>query len=362
MKIITTAEALTAALKLGFKPDVGKTIPILGYVKVSANQVESTNLDNFTTAPLAAKGTGEVLLPYKQTLEVLNKEKGPLEIEFDVKQKVKKGAPEPHAQTALTVNGSTFKFDAMSKTNFPAFPEPAKIDIALDGKEFKTLLTRCLFAISHEESRYTLNGALLITTKDMLRMVATDGHRLSVAELPMKADAGLKILIHVDALEYLKTRLGDTVEIGATEAYVTIRTNGISLLTRRLAGQFPNWEAVMPRELPIKASVTETAAILPALVRVAKCADSRSGCVKWNFGNLATIIKAESSEHGSAEATLPIAIKSKDQLTIGLNSGYVISFLKAIGNVPFEIGAKDSQSGVQFSVDNFRHVVMPMRT
>lgn len=361
MKIITTAEALTAALKLGFKPDSGRTIPILAYVKVSPKGVVATNLDNFTLVPLAGKGKGDVLLPYKQTLDVLNKEKGPLVIEWGTEKKAKKGAPEPQEQVALTVNGSTFKFDIMKPVNFPKFPEPAKTAITIDGKEFKTLLTRCLFAISHEESRYTLNGALLATSAGLLRLIATDGHRLSVTELSMKVEEGIKLLIPCGTLEYLKTRIGETIEIGYDDNTLTIRTNDIALISRRLMGQFPNWEAVMPTALPITATVTETEKIIPTLTRVAKCADSRSGCVKWTFGNRATVIKAVSSEYGEAQATIPIAINSKTQVAIGINSEYVIDFLKAIGNVPFEIGMKDPQSSVLFSVDNFKHIVMPMR-
>ncbi len=348
MKIITTAEALRSALNLGMRPERKATIPILTYVKVSAQQIISTDLDQWTLVPLDGKGAGQVMLPYRQIIDMLKGLKGPLEIEFGSKKLGKK--------VSLTIGGSTFMLDEMSTANFPKFPEPAKTTLKIDGPTFKTMLTRCFFSISDQESRYTLNGALLETARDILRMVATDGHRLSLVEIPMEDAPKFQALIPRAALDYLKTRIGDVVEVGMTEKDLTIRTGDIVMMSRKLTGQFPNWQAVMPTTLPIKVRVDDN--IYTALERIAKSADSRSGCVRWAFGPQTTI-SATSSERGTATATLPIS--SPTRIVFGANAEFIMQFLKAIGNVPFEFALRDPQSAAMLSVENFKYLVMPMR-
>ena len=365
MKIITTAEALVAALKQSMAPEKKSPIPILSYAKVTAEDVTVTDLDESTVVPLKAKGKGTVMLNVRQVLDVLNKETGVLEIEFNELKQVSTASRMKVVESdrvKLSVNGCVFAFDRMIPANFPQLPPISTTLLTIDGKEFKKLLTRTMFAISNEESRYTLNGALLITFQDEVKMIATDGHRLSVATLPMKGPGEFKGIIRRAALNYLKSRIGDTVEIGQDEHTQTFRTGGITLFSRRLTGTFPTWEAVLPRdkEQKMKVLVKSPSAVASIITRVAKCADERSGCIKLRFG-LDSQVSASSSERGSATAPLDIHV-SENMPAIGVNNEYILEFIKAIGDEPFEISMKDSQSPLLLSMENFQYVVMPMRT
>ena len=120
----------------------------------------------------------------------------------------------------------------------------------------KTLIARTIFAISNEESRYTLNGALLVIKAESLAMVATDGHRLSYVEKPNETLEGIsgekRVLIPRKALQELQQLLNNTevekVEFADDEHMLFFRVGHRTLSTRKLSGQFPNFEAVMPRD------------------------------------------------------------------------------------------------------------------
>jgi DNA polymerase-3 subunit beta len=358
MKITTTAESFLAAMK-DMRVEKKTTIPVLTYVKLSGNTLTATDLDMWEVSTFEAKGSGEFLIPYKQAMNVLAGETGPLTIEFTPIKKSKN--PKESVDTAsvkLTVNGCEFKFDSPSIANFPNVPDAAPTTLTFDGKEFRKLLDRVRFTISHEESRYTLNGALFTTGRDVFRMIGTDGYRMSYTELPMEGAPEFKALIPTCALDYLKSRSNGKVEIGRNEHEATFRTGNVTMIVKLLNGQFPNWEAVLPRESPIKAKVTGN--ILANLTKVSKCADERSGAVKFEFRTgEESFMSAESIDSGSAKA--PLAVVSDGNLTIGLNSGYMMEFLKIAGDAEIEIGLRDSQSAVLFQTDGWKYVAMPMR-
>ena len=117
------------------------------------------------------------------------------------------------------------------------------------------MIAKTIFAISNEESRYTLNGALLILKAESLAMVATDGHRLAHIEKTGETLANVtgekKILIPRKALSELAGLLATTeethVEFADDDSTLFFRIGARTLTSRKLTGQFPNYEAVMPR-------------------------------------------------------------------------------------------------------------------
>jgi DNA polymerase-3 subunit beta len=286
---------------------------------------------------------------------------------------------------------SNTKMVGMARANYPQVPEfPAVATTSISALALKTLITRTIFAISNEESRYTLNGALLVIKAESLAMVATDGHRLSYVEKPNEILEGIsgekRVLIPRKALQELqqllvaaeaerdaeekknpKTGLPPlTVEFADDEHTLFFRLGYRTLSTRKLSGQFPNFEAVMPRD-NTKFAVVRSSELSAAIQRVAQFADERSGAIRLRLEGNELKISSSSTESGESEDTIDTPY-SGDPIMVGFNSTYILDFLKALGNEgEVRLEFKDSQSAGQMRPEDpdaeykYRYVLMPMR-
>jgi DNA polymerase III subunit beta len=270
---------------------------------------------------------------------------------------------------------SNTKMVGMARANYPQVPEfPAVATATLPHLALKTLITRTIFAISNEESRYTLNGALLILKPESLAMVATDGHRLAFVEKPNETLEGVsgekRVLIPRKALSELQQLLSasedEKVEFADDEHTLFFRVGYRTLSTRKLSGQFPNFEAVMPRDNS-KFAVVRSSEFSAAIQRVAQFADERSGAIRLRLEGNELKISANSTESGESEDTIDTPY-SGEPIAVGFNSVYILDFLKALnheGEVRLEF--KDSQSAGQLRPEDpeaeykYRYVLMPMR-
>src|SRR5258707_1520826 len=170
-----------------------------------------------------------------------------------------------------------YKLVGMAKENFPALPAMPHVLVGIPATLLEGLISKTKFAISMEESRYTLNGGLLILKPDTLAMVATDGHRLALAETDHKL-AGLngevKVLIPkkgLDEVEKLSVAAGSeaAIEFAKDESHLFFQVGHRLLISRILTGQFPNYEAVLPRDNN-KTVVLERAELSDAVRRVSQ--------------------------------------------------------------------------------------------
>src|SRR6202044_3038357 len=149
------------------------------------------------------------------------------------------------------------------------------------------MVSKTIFAISNEESRYTLNGALLVLKAESMAMVATDGHRLAHIEKLGETLEGIsgekKTLIPRKALSELSSLLGstdsETLEFADDDQTLFFRVGGRVLTSRKLTGQFPNYEAVLPRDNN-KFVIVRSEDLMASILRVAQFADERSGAIK----------------------------------------------------------------------------------
>src|SRR6202453_3287352 len=208
---------------------------------------------------------------------------------------------------------SNTKMVGMARANYPQVPEfPSMAATSISTLALKTLIARTIFAISNEESRYTLNGALLVIKAESLAMVATDGHRLSYVEKPNELLEGIsgekRVLIPRKALQELQQLLSavdeDTkVEFADDEHTLFFRVGHRTLSTRKLTGQFPNFEAVMPRD-NTKFAVVRSSELSAAIQRVAQFADERSGAIRMKLEDNELKISANSTESGESEDTI----------------------------------------------------------
>ena len=271
---------------------------------------------------------------------------------------------------------SNTKMVGMARANYPQVPEFPTIAVtSISHIALKTLIARTIFSISNEESRYTLNGALLVIKAESLAMVATDGHRLAYVEKPNENLEGIsgekRVLIPRKALQELQQLLSavdeDTkVEFADDEHTLFFRVGHRTLSTRKLSGQFPNFEAVMPRD-NTKFAVVKCSELSAAIQRVAQFADERSGAIRMRLEGNELKISANSTESGESEDTIDTPYSS-DPIVVGFNSVYILDFLKAMNNEgEVRLEFKDSQSAGQMRPEDpdaeykYRYVLMPMR-
>lgn len=347
------------------------TIPILSNFLLEAEDdrlnLTATDLDQAirTSTPVKVKKPGACTIPARKLYDYIK-----LLPEGDISIKLL----ENH-WVQIRSGRSNTKIVGMARANYPQVPEFPEVQAtSIPIAALKGLISRTIFAISNEESRYTLNGALLIIKAESLAMVATDGHRLSFVEKLNENLEGIsgekRVLVPRKALQELQQLLGSTdaekVDFADDEHTLFFRVGHRTLSTRKLSGQFPNFEAVMPRD-NTKFAVVRSSELAASIQRVAQFADERSGAIRLRMEGNELKISANSTESGESEDTIDTPYAG-DPIAVGFNSIYILDFLKALGNEgEVRLEFKDSQSAGQMRPEDpdgeyrYRYVLMPMR-
>ncbi len=268
---------------------------------------------------------------------------------------------------------SNTKMVGMARSNFPTLPVfPTAGVVKIPAAVLRSMIAKTGFAIAHEESRYTLNGALMVLKSESITMVATDGHRLAHIERAGEKFEGvsgeMKTLVPKKAMDELKSLLdatdAETIDFAKDESTLYFRVGQRLLTSRQLTGQFPNYEAVLPKEITKSISVPGED-LGAAISRVAQFADERSHAVRLRLEKDELKLSASSTDSGESEDSIEIAY-SGDPMTIGFNAQYLIDFIKAAGSAEVKLELKDPQSAGQFRPADgddykYRYIVMPMR-
>ena len=268
---------------------------------------------------------------------------------------------------------SNTKMVGMARSNFPSLPQfPTAGVVKIPANVLRTMIAKTTFAIANEESRYTLNGALMVLKPESITLVATDGHRLAHIERSGEKFDGvsgeLKTLIPKKAMDEIKSLLDasdvETIEFGKDESTLYFRIGSRLLTSRQLTGQFPNYEAVLPKDNN-KSIVVNCEDLTGAIQRVAQFADERSRAVRMKMDRGELKISASSTETGESEDSIETNYNG-DVITIGFNAQYLLDFLKATGSGEVRLEFKDAQSAGQLRPGEgedykYRYIVMPMR-
>ncbi|MGA7646532.1 MAG: DNA polymerase III subunit beta [Terriglobales bacterium] len=267
---------------------------------------------------------------------------------------------------------SNTKMVGMAKSNFPGLPVfPATGAIKIPAAVLRSMIAKTGFAIASEESRYTLNGALMVLKPEAITMVATDGHRLAHVERTGEKFEGvsgeMKTLIPKKAMDELKSLLDsdvETIDFAKDESTLFFRVGPRLLTSRQLTGQFPNYEAVLPKDIS-KSIALHGEELGAAIARVAQFADERSRAVRLRLEKGELKISASSTETGESEDSIEVAYDG-DPMAIGFNAQYLMDFIKATGSCDVKLELKDAQSAGQLRPAEaedykYRYIVMPMR-
>lgn len=269
---------------------------------------------------------------------------------------------------------SNTKMVGMARSNFPSLPVfPTAGVVKIPALVLRGMIARTSFAIANEESRYTLNGALMVLKPESITMVATDGHRLAHVERNGEKFEGvsgeMKTLVPKKAMDELRSLVDaaqdvETIEFAKDESTLFFRIGPRLLTSRQLTGQFPNYEAVLPKDNS-KSILLHGDDLGAAIARVAQFADERSRAVRLKLENGELKLSASSTETGESEDSIETDYKG-ETLTIGFNAQYISDFLKAAGAGDVRLELKDAQSAGQLRPAEgedykYRYIVMPMR-
>ncbi|MGE5733602.1 MAG: DNA polymerase III subunit beta [Acidobacteriota bacterium] len=268
---------------------------------------------------------------------------------------------------------SNTKMVGMARSNFPSLPAfPTAGGVKIPAGVLREMIAKTTFAIANEESRYTLNGALMVLKPESITMVATDGHRLAHIERGGEKFEGvsgeMKTLVPKKAMDEIKSLLDSTdveaIDFAKDESTLFFRIGPRLLTSRQLTGQFPNYEAVLPKDNN-KSVTVNCDDLTGAIQRVAQFADERSRAVRMKIEKGELKISASSTETGESEDSIETNYNG-DSVTIGFNAAYLIDFLKATGSGEVRMEFKDAQSAGQLRPAEgddykYRYIVMPMR-
>ncbi|HTS24722.1 MAG TPA: DNA polymerase III subunit beta [Bryobacteraceae bacterium] len=346
------------------------TIPILSNVLLEAvgDRVILTATDLELgircSCPARIKKVGAGTVPARKLLDFVR-----LLPEGDVTMKFL----ENHWAT-ITAGRSKTRIAGMSRDSFPELPQMPQRIAEIPVKTLSSMIARTAFAISMEESRFTLNGALLLTRPEGLTMVATDGHRLAFVQAS-NADSGevdqqFQALVPKKAMVEL-VKLSDDVgpegkvQFAGDDNHLFFQVGHRLLITRKLTGSFPDYPRVLPKDHQFSAKLQKDE-IRSAIERVAQFADERSRAIRVQFAEGEVKVFSSSVEMGESEESVNTEYQGPT-LEIGFNAQYLLDFLRAIPQDHISFELKDQKSAGEMRpvgdnvADQYRYVVMPMR-
>ncbi len=347
------------------------TIPILSNVLLKASegrlQIAATDLDVTILSSCPAKiiNPGGVTIEAKRLFDIVRSLP-----DEDVRATMQEN-------NSMLIESGTAKFRLLGlpAEDYPTLPTVTVTEsytIPLD--ELKTMVAKVKFAITHEETRFQLNGALLKVQPSKMEMVATDGHRMALINFPQgngkKRGQELTILVPRKALdEILRLEAGEegTVRFGISENHLFFEAGDRRLLARMIDVNFPNYMEVIARDNDRHVMV-DRERLLSTIRRISLVANERTRAVRFDFAPGKLTVSSTNPELGDARETVPIDYAG-NPFFVGLNAAYVTDFLSAVDTPSVALDLKDENSqciGRPSATSEelpyeYLYVVMPMR-
>jgi DNA polymerase-3 subunit beta len=341
------------------------SIPILSNVLFEARgeqvRISATDLDVSLRCGCAVRvvAEGAITLGAKKLYEIARSLP-----ESDVHLKVL-----PDSWATLVCERVTFKMAGLPLEDFPSLPEAkAGKGTQVPADVMRDLVRRTAFAITAEDARYYLAGALLILSKEGVGMVATDGHRLSYAhrKSPLKVEGEIRVLVPRKAIHELDRLLEgeEALTFQQVENHLIFSAGGRTLASKMIDAQFPAFEKVITISGDKTVEINREA-LASGIRRVSLLSSERSRAVRLTLSAGKLDLAASSPELGEARESLPTDYQG-DQVEVGFNAQYLLDFLGVAGTEAVTLELKDAESqGVLKPTGekdpDHRYVVMPMR-
>ena len=344
------------------------TIPILSNILLKASDghlnLTSTDLDLTLLSHAAAKISrpGSVTVPARKLFDLIRNLP-----EADVALKLM-----DNNYLGVTCERSTFRLVAQPAEDFPTVPKvEGKGEVSVPLDLWKRFSRKVFYAVSAEETRFQLMGALLKDKGDEFEMVATDGHRLALVDFPKekRKEALPNVLVPKKAMaELLKIEGGERVSLTVrhSENLLLFSVGNRQLIARLLDVNFPDYEKILAKGND-KTAIVQRVACQGALRRVALFSSERSRGVKLSFEKDLLTVTSASQELGEGSETLDIEYDA-EPISIGLNAQYLLDFLEEAETEKVRLELKDENTqclcrpeGGLEGASRYLYVVMPMR-
>ncbi len=345
------------------------TIPILSNVKIEAADGKLTlnatdmDLDMVDSVIADVQTPGATTVSAHTLYDIVRKLPDGSQVELDATG---------DGQLQLSAGRSRFTLSCLPTEEFPVLSGgELPHNFSMTAAELRALIDRTKFAISTEETRYYLNGIYLHKAErdgvDVLRAVATDGHRLASVEGPLPAGAGdvPGVIIPrktVTELRKLIDESGDEVQISLSESKIRFAFDNALLTSKLIDGTFPDYQRVIPTGNDKNMEV-DCRQFANAVDRVSAISSEKSRAIKLALSNGILALSASSPEHGSAEEEIEIDYQG-DPVEIGFNSGYLLDITRQIEGEVAQVSLADGNSPTilrEADDPSALYVIMPMR-
>lgn len=345
------------------------TIPILSNVKLEAADgrlslnATDMDLDIVETTEASIDQAGATTAPAHTLYDIVRKLPDGAEVQVEASG---------DGQMVLKSGRSRFQLSCLPTEDFPVLGSgELPHQFKLPALDLRALIDRTRFAISTEETRYYLNGIYLhVAERDnttVLRAVATDGHRLASAEVPLPEGAETMpgVIIPRKTVGELRKLIDETVGdvfLGLSETKARFSVETIVLTSKLIDGTFPDYERVIPKDNNKKLEV-DCKSFTDAVDRVSAISSEKSRAVKMTLADGVLTLSASSPEHGVAEEELEVSYGG-ESLEIGFNSAYLMDITRQFESDTAELSMNDAASPtVLREADDMSalFVLMPMR-
>ena len=340
-----------------------QTMPILSNVLLVVSDgkliVTATDLEVELLAETTvdADSAGEITVPGRKLHDICRALPDAAKVEFSVSGD----------RVTVKAGRSRFILSTLRAADFPIVDDiSAQQMLRLDRQELRQLLEQTQFSMAQQDVRYYLNGLLFETEGQTLRAVATDGHRLALAELQMSEAAQRNeqvIVPRKGVLELQRLMDGDgDVELSLGANHVRAQIGSIRFTSKLIDGRFPDYERVLPSN-PQNVLMAERKLLRHALQRAAILSNEKYRGVRLVLAENNVTIQANNPEQEEAEESLEVEY-SGEAMEIGFNVNYLLDALSAVSEDQVELSLGDTNSSCLIrgpNTDNSKFVVMPMR-
>lgn len=352
------------------------TIPVLSRIKMETKAsgelfLTATDLDvtmriNQTTDVLQG---GSILVEGRKLYEI-SRELPNEPIHFQLNK---------NGQVEIRYKKGRHKLGTLESSQFPEVPVVRGSGVSVPAVILREAIRRTLFAVTTEQKRFTIAGAKLLIDEMSLKMVATDGHRLSYASFPLvnQTEQKIDLLVPKKTFAQLEELLDreirrdaeSTVEISDSENQLCFTVGNNHLFSRKLSGTFPNYEMVLPKNLAYAAEIS-TEDFRASVSRVTLTSETKNYTVAMTIEPGRIQLKSGSGEAEAQEEMLAVLTGESAENThnLNFNSRYFQDFLQAVGkseSPTFMLGFNDGNSPFELFLpeqrEGFRYILMPLR-
>ncbi|MFA5072832.1 MAG: DNA polymerase III subunit beta [Nitrospirota bacterium] len=281
---------------------------------------------------------------------------------------------EENNRVKIVSGNSQFKLVGLPKEEYPALPDVAEEGmIVIDGEIMRDMIKKTLYAVAENDARYVLNGMFVHMSQTkaglQIRMVGTDGHRLSMVDrvidakhkeesvvIPKKAMMELRRLLEEDAASKAELR------IGFGKNHALFKLDGLVMVSKLIDGNYPNYHQVIPAKTTKKVTVSKEE-FAHAVKRVSILSKEKMNAVKLQLERNQFVLSTNNPEVGEANEELSVEYQG-EPITIGFNSRYLMDVLSAMERSTIALEFSDALSPCLISEEGdelYKCVVMPMR-